>query len=122
MEIVARIDNRGEDAFNAMLYLQMPADEVNFINANTSGSGSVVSILCSPPTLANNFTLQCEIGNPLPANAQVDVRIFLQPTENNLDRYLQSYTFLLAVNSSNPERDYSSKQVMSQSAWRCKDT
>ena len=68
MEITADIYNGGEDAFNAMLYLQLPR-EVNYISANSSTSG--VSILCSPPSGMNNRTLQCDVGNPLPANTQV---------------------------------------------------
>jgi hypothetical protein len=34
LEISADIKNAGEDAFNAMLYLQIPRG-VNYINANT---------------------------------------------------------------------------------------
>ena len=62
-----------------------------------------VSILCSPPTAANNRTLQCEVGNPLPASTTVTTRIFMQPTEANQDLPLSEYVFFLAANSSNPE-------------------
>ena len=30
-----------------------------------------LSVLCSPPSAMNNRTLQCDVGNPLPANTQV---------------------------------------------------
>ena len=81
-------------------------------------------MLCSPPTAANNRTLQCEVGNPLPAGTTVTARIFMQPTEANQvsclftfqlfvfftiitspnqDQPLSDYVFLLAANSSNPE-------------------
>ena len=62
-----------------------------------------VSVLCSPPTPSNNRTLQCEVGNPLPAGTTVTTRIFMQPTEDNQDQPLSDYVFFLAANSSNPE-------------------
>ena len=30
-----------------------------------------LSVLCSPPSAMNNRTLQCDVGNPLPANTKV---------------------------------------------------
>ena len=68
MEITANIINKGEDAFNAMLYLQLPK-EINYMSAESNTPG--LSVLCSPPSPMNNHTLQCDIGNPLPANTQV---------------------------------------------------
>ncbi len=41
MEISTEISNRGEDAFNTMLYLQIPRG-VNYIGANTSNAQVVV--------------------------------------------------------------------------------
>ena len=107
LEIIAKVDNEGEDAFNAMLYVQIPQG-VNFINADSSNS---VSVLCSPPTMANNRTLKCEIGNPLPPYSQVQIKIFLQPSESNQNEYLSEYEFFLAVNSSNPEAGFSQQSV-----------
>ncbi len=43
------------------------------------------------------------MGNPLPAGAVVDARVFLQPTEAAQDLPLSEYVFSLAVNSSNSE-------------------
>ena len=67
MEISAEIINRGEDAFNAMLYLQLPK-EINYMSVESNTPG--LSVLCSPPSPINNRTLQCDVGNPLPANTQ----------------------------------------------------
>ena len=66
LEIVVHVDNNGEDAFNAMLYFRLP-DGVSYINANSTSA----SLLCSHPTVANNRTLECEIGNPFPQNSRV---------------------------------------------------
>ena len=68
LELNADISNSGEDAFNAMLFLQIPRG-INFIKANYSEGSD--SLLCSPPTPMNNRTLQCGVGNPLPAGTDV---------------------------------------------------
>jgi integrin alpha 8 len=68
LEIQTDILNTGEDAFNAVLEVQLPRG-VNYINADTTEPG--LNILCSPPTLLNNNTVTCEVGNPLRANRQV---------------------------------------------------
>lgn len=70
MEITADIINQGEDAFNAMLYLQLPK-EINYMSAESNTPG--LPVLCSPPTPMNNRTLQCDVGNPLPANSKVSL-------------------------------------------------
>ena len=67
LEIIATVDNEGEDAFNARLYVQIPPG-VQYINAKSSSSA--VPVLCSEPNAATNNTLTCNIGNPLPANTQ----------------------------------------------------
>ena len=71
MQISAEIINQGEDAFNAMLYLQLPK-EVNYMSAEAVTPG--LSVLCSPPSPMNNRTLQCDVGNPLPANTKVKLK------------------------------------------------
>ena len=72
MQISAEIINQGEDAFNAMLYLQLPK-EVNYMSAEAVTPG--LSVLCSPPSPMNNRTLQCDVGNPLPANTKVKLEV-----------------------------------------------
>ena len=59
LEVQTKIINTGEDAFGAVLEVQLPRG-VSYINANTSEPG--LSILCSPPTPLNNYTLHCEVG------------------------------------------------------------
>ena len=68
LEIQTEINNRGEDAFNAMLEVQLPPG-VTYNKADTTDPS--VKILCSPTTLMNNNTILCEVGNPLRANRQV---------------------------------------------------
>lgn len=75
MEITAEIINNGEDAFNAMLYLQLPR-EINWNSASSSTPG--ISVLCSAPDAMNNRTLECDVGNPFPANTRVILYISLR--------------------------------------------
>ena len=76
LEIQSEITNSGEDAFNALLEVQLPRG-VSYINANTTDPS--VNILCSPPSVMNNNTVQCEVGNPLRANKVVTARIYVMP-------------------------------------------
>ena len=100
LEIQADIINRGEDAFNAILEVHVPRG-VNYVNANTGGSG--VSILCSSPNPRNNNTLSCEVGNPLKAGSTVALSIVLQPQTEGLMEPISEFAFHVASKSSNPE-------------------
>lgn len=132
LEIQTDISNRGEDAFNALLEVQIPRG-VSYVNANTGETG--VSILCSPPSVRNNNTLQCEVGNPLRAGAQVTqepgyrtrpavwdefhsnfmtdltknliqvtTSIILQPSTEGFDEPISEFSFHILARSSNPEK------------------
>ena len=100
LEIQADIINRGEDAFNAIFEVHVPRG-VNYINANTGGSG--VSILCSSPNPRNNNTLSCEVGNPLKAGSTVSISILLKPQTEGLLEPISEFTFYVTSKSSNPE-------------------
>lgn len=83
MELSATMTNAGEDAFNAMLYLQIPRG-INYIK--TAYAGRDENVLCSPPTAINNRTLQCSIGNPFKGRSEETVNVYLQPSEQNQAR------------------------------------
>jgi len=100
LEIQTVINNSGEDAFNAVLEVQLPRG-VSYINANTTDPG--ISILCSPPTPLNNNTVQCEVGNPLRANREITTRVFVQPSSEGLEDPVSEFSFAILAKSSNPE-------------------
>ena len=101
LEIQTEITNNGEDAFNALLEVQLPRG-VSYINANTTDAS--VNILCSPPSVMNNNTVQCEVGNPLRANKQVTARIYVMPKSDGfVDTPVSEFSFLINARSSNPE-------------------
>merc|ERR1719158_1236845 len=100
LEIQTEITNSGEDAFNAVLEVQLPRG-VSYINANTTDTG--INILCSPPTPLNNNTVQCEVGNPLRANSEITTRVFVQPSSEGLEDPVSEFSFAILAKSSNPE-------------------
>merc|ERR1711892_445025 len=100
LEIQTVINNSGEDAFNAVLEVQLPRG-VSYINANTTDTG--INILCSPPTPLNNNTVQCEVGNPLRSNREITTRVFVQPSSEGLEDPVSEFSFAILAKSSNPE-------------------
>jgi len=100
LEIQTVINNSGEDAFNAVLEVQLPRG-VSYINANTTDPG--LNILCSPPTPLNNNTVQCEVGNPLRSYSEITTRVFVQPSSEGLEDPVSEFSFAILAKSSNPE-------------------
>ena len=103
IELEATIQNIGEDALNARFYLQTPFNlqRISFIRAINSNTYD--SLLCDMPPANNNNTLRCDIGNLLPMNSDVEIKIYLQPGEKNQDVYNSGFELKMIVNSSNPE-------------------
>lgn len=112
LEIEVSVLNAAEDAFEATVYLSLPA-EVSFVKVDRA-EDSAGGILCSPPTEESGHVLRCDIGNPLPAYKTSAFTIQLQPNsllarENAAlalaggQRVHSSLNFILEVNSTNPE-------------------
>ena len=100
--IKSEITNSGEDAFNAMLEVQLPRS-VSYIKANTTDPRR--KILCSPPCAMSNNTIKCEIGNPFEANMTITAQIYVMPKSDEIYEFLESgLSFLVSVSSSNPEK------------------
>ena len=101
LKLQIQILNKGEDAFNALLEVKFPY-LVSFIKADNMEPGR--TLLCSAPKSLNNYTLQCEIGNPLGENSEITVRVFVQPFLERLEESeVSDITFAVRVKSSNPE-------------------
>ncbi|XP_059045250.1 integrin alpha-8 [Achroia grisella] len=102
INIDVKIDNSGEDAFEAGYYLGLPAgvtyakmERLDKDNAN------VVPIYCSMMTTVPsvNRTLKCDLGNPLPSGQRVNFRIILE-----VDIHVKKLVFDMETNSTNPEQ------------------
>ena len=78
LEISLEIQNNGEDAYEANFYLTIP-ESINYVKTEVlEGYGEVsssgVPVLCSPPTVNNNFVLKCDLGNPMEAESKVTAK------------------------------------------------
>ncbi len=75
-ELSLEIQNAGEDAYEATLYLDLP-ESLSYIKTEVvEGYGeATVPVLCSPPTHNNNFVLKCDLGNPMAAASKVNLVI-----------------------------------------------
>nr|CAD7462062.1 unnamed protein product [Timema tahoe] len=69
-EIDVLVENKGQDAFEAVYDLQLPPG-MNYINFDRLDEERDVPVQCSAPTPQTNNTLKCDIGNPLPENKLV---------------------------------------------------
>ena len=77
LELSMNITNQGEDAYEAALYVHLP-QHVSYIKTEMIGTNpsEMVSVLCSPPTIENNFVLKCDLGNPMMGFSKVFMIIY----------------------------------------------
>ncbi|KAI4461764.1 integrin alpha [Holotrichia oblita] len=89
------VSNNNEDSFETTFSVQIPED-VNFTKVEDSGD---VKITCRE--ISSNYTIVCDIGNPLPAQKIVNFKMFFKPHyKEGMKRF---YTFNMQVDSANPE-------------------
>ncbi|XP_052127501.1 integrin alpha-PS2 isoform X2 [Frankliniella occidentalis] len=101
LAIDVQVRNDGEDAFETTYEMKIPTGmDYKRIQMLDKGEREI-PVLCSPPSVNNNNTLRCDIGNPLPKNKQVHFKVLLQPFHR--EGMAQSYELSMAVNSTNPE-------------------
>ena len=73
-ELSLEIENGGEDAYEAILHLDLP-ESLSYIKTEVVegyGEAATVPVLCSPPTHNNNFVLKCDLGNPMAGGSKVN--------------------------------------------------
>lgn len=101
LELEVLVQNMGEDAFEAIYNLQLPAG-IDYINVERIETLEV-PVHCSAPKQSNNNTIRCDIGNPLPQGKLVKFRVLLQPVTSHSMKPI--YEFDMHVNTTNPEYD-----------------
>ncbi|GIY23455.1 integrin alpha-PS2 [Caerostris darwini] len=104
LELNVILINAGEDAFESMLYANLPID-VDYVNIGKVRPMDIpVSCTGNEDDLINeDRQLICDVGNPLPANTTLSFKILLAPS-----KYLSAshdLEFLFEVNSTNAERN-----------------
>ena len=122
LQLLTKITNRGEDAYNALLWVQLPPG-LTYIKAELEediGEGGfyiydLPKILCSPPTVGqlrvltdhwkvlSNNSIVCEVGNPLEANRAITTRIYLMPSWEGFKTPGSQFSFRISAMSANPE-------------------
>ncbi|RWS01383.1 integrin alpha pat-2-like protein, partial [Dinothrombium tinctorium] len=100
LELRINITNKGEDAYEATLYLFMPLD-ISFININRSQLDLPISCTGAEPEKTGINVLKCDIGNPFMANKTRELTAILMPSKNVATS--PDFFFMIIVNSSNPE-------------------
>ncbi|XP_030382273.1 integrin alpha-PS2 isoform X2 [Scaptodrosophila lebanonensis] len=95
------ISNGNEDAFEAAFYMVMPR-ELDFKKLQQLGDKNDPPITCTAPSPANNYTLKCDIGNPLQGQKVANFRVILTPAEKFGSS--RSYEFFMEANSTNLEK------------------
>ncbi|XP_058791167.1 integrin alpha-PS2-like [Phymastichus coffea] len=101
LDLDVNIQNNGEDAFEASYYLFLPKG-IDYVNVENSNYSKELIVQCTAPKDSNNNTLRCDIGNPLPANKNLDFKIRLQPVL--FHGMKPNFELNMKVNSSNNER------------------
>lgn len=103
LELDVVVENKDEDSFETTFVMVMPAG-VNYINIERMDNAErEILVQCSAPSPANNNTLRCDLGNPLPKNRLVHFRVLLKPSLTEVMK--PRYEFKMNVNSTNPERE-----------------
>lgn len=94
------ITNHGEDAFEAGFFMNVPP-ALSFKSVKPIESKRDFPVTCTAPSLQNNMTLKCDIGNPLPRNGEVRFNVILNPARAITQS--PNYDLVMLVNSTNPE-------------------
>lgn len=102
LELEVWVENRREDAFEAMFSCKLPKG-IDYVKVEKYSDSSDIPILCSPPSPNNNNTLKCDIGNPLPQKEVVHFKVILDPVTIYSEN--ASYNFWSEVSSSNQEKE-----------------
>lgn len=96
------VSNYGEDAFESTFYMTVPQG-LDFKSTKKLGESRDTSFICTAPNEKSNYTLRCDIGNPLPAKKSVNFKVILEPSKKaGLSPY---YEFYMEANSTNEEAE-----------------
>ncbi|KAH8397781.1 hypothetical protein KR222_001397 [Zaprionus bogoriensis] len=95
------IKNNYEDAFEAAFYMMTPRD-LQYTKLQQLGEKIDLPITCSAPDGNNNYTIKCDIGNPLKGGDVTHFAISFMPAEKHAKA--SSYEFYWVTNSTNPDR------------------
>ncbi|XP_037869411.1 integrin alpha-PS2 isoform X2 [Bombyx mori] len=109
LNIDVKVENSGEDAFEAAYYLLIPAGVTYAKTERLDKDNIVTPIYCSIEKRESdgNSTLKCDIGNPMASGQKVNFRVILE-----VDALVTSLNFYMEANSTNPEQGTDYDNVM----------
>ncbi|GMS88994.1 hypothetical protein PENTCL1PPCAC_11169 [Pristionchus entomophagus] len=98
------IKNRGEDAFESKLYVDIPQGfEFGGVEVPEGKTPPSCSPTSDKPDDEGQWTWECDLGNPLPASK--DSKIGIRMTANDENPPTKEITVSARVNSTNPETE-----------------
>lgn len=105
VELSVNVDNRGEDAFEAMMFVTIPPD-LNYVKVD---KGKLDSVTCggAQKQFSGESQLACDVQNPLPAGKKVRFKVILAPAR--LVPTAAELNITVVVNSTNPEVEAASR-------------
>lgn len=69
------VENKGEDSFGTVFKMRIPPG-VHYSKFEDLSKGDLSSYMqCYSPKFDNNYTINCDIGNPLPKNRNVSLYV-----------------------------------------------
>ncbi|XP_046965222.1 integrin alpha-PS2 isoform X2 [Vanessa cardui] len=102
LHIDVKVENSGEDAFEAAYYLQIPAGvtyaKMERLDKERAESTPIYCSIKNKGTDGNS-TLKCDLGNPMASGQSVNFRVIVE-----VDARVTSLDFDMEVNSTNPEQ------------------
>ncbi|KAJ0180782.1 hypothetical protein K1T71_004186 [Dendrolimus kikuchii] len=103
VNIDIKVENSGEDAFEAAYYLSIPAGVTYSKMERLDKDNLDTPIYCSSINTkdsSGNSTLKCDLGNPMASGELVRFRVILE-----VDSRVNGLVFDMEANSTNPEQD-----------------
>ncbi|XP_069110775.1 integrin alpha-8-like isoform X1 [Argopecten irradians] len=98
IDIVVHLENRGEGAFETMLYIELPRGvQYNGIQDRKF----TIPFSCDRYTTNDTNLVTCDMGNPLPTKAKANFT--LRVTPGDIDGNMDKLMFKFVINSSNAE-------------------
>lgn len=100
LTVEVAVSNYGEDAFEAGFYMTFPPG-LNFRKVEKIGEARDTPLTCTAPSAETNYTLKCDIGNPLSSGKSANFKVVATPSQKY--GMAPSYDFYMEANSTNAE-------------------
>lgn len=97
------ISNYGEDAFEASFFMNVPQGLI-YRKTIKIGESRDTTFVCTAPSPTTNYTLKCDIGNPLQAGKSVNFQVNFEQAKDKAG-ITPFFDFYMEANSTNEEAE-----------------